>query len=209
MSYNKNIILLILVLGPSSISLMAQFRLPSMDVQVKSGFATVNEMRDKQSNSYIYSSPIIHGEINFNISQHFAAGAFISKGFSGQTEFMTGYISGTNSFNSSHQSYGVKLRISTGRQPRFRPFAELSYGKFEMYMEKDYYRISTSSTFFGGSVGLMIRLNNKLYLVVPQISFRPRSEQFFFEVANDFLLSPYPALVEITGGLSYNFGKKK
>jgi hypothetical protein len=208
MSYKRNSILLILLIGLSSITLMAQFRLPDMDVQVKSGVAIIDEMRDNQSNRYTYTAPVIHGEINFNISQHFAAGAFISKGFSGQTEFVADN-SGTKSFNSSHQSYGVKLRISTGRQPRFRPFAELSYGKFEMYMEKDFYRISTSSTFFGGSIGLMIRLNNRLYLVLPQLSVRTRSDPFYWEAPNDFVLSSYPAIIELTGGLSYNMGKKK
>jgi Outer membrane protein beta-barrel domain len=207
MSNKKNLILSVLLLMLPGASLLAQFRLPAMDVQVKSGVAFLDEMRDRNNNEYDYRAPVIHGEINFNVSQHFAAGAFISKGLSGQTEVVGN--DGNTYYNSSHQSYGVKLRISMGRQPRFRPFAELSYGKFEMYMEKDFYRISTSSTFFGGSIGLMIRLNNKLYLVLPQISVRPRSDPFFFEVPVDFPLSSYPPLIEITGGVTYNFGKKK
>ncbi len=208
MSSKINIILVILVFSFSGTSLLAQLRLPSMDIQVKSGVTSMNDMKDDYYKGYNYFSPVIHGEINFNISQYFAAGAFMSKGFSGNTEFVSdNAVSG--SFSSSHQAYGIKLRISTGRQPRFRPFAEFSYGQFEMYMEKDYYRIATSSTFFGGSVGLMIRLNGRLYLVLPQFSVRSRSNQFFFEVPGDFLLSQYPPLFEITGGLSYNFGKKK
>jgi hypothetical protein len=205
---NKNIILSVFLLSLSYFPLLAQFRLPAMDVQIKSGVAILDDMRDRNYNLYSYTGPVIHGEINFNISQYFAAGAFISKGLSGQTEFISDN-SVNNSFNSSHQSYGVKLRISTGRQPRFRPFAELSYGKFEMYMEKDFYRIASSSSFLGGSLGLMIRLNSKLYIVLPQLSFRPRSDPFYFEIPGDFLLSDYPSLFEITGGLSYNFGKKK
>lgn len=210
MSNKKIFILSVLLLTLPGVSLLAQFRLPAMDVQVKSGVASIDEMRDRNYNVYSYSAPVVHGEINFNISQYFAAGAFISKGLSGQTEIVSdNNNTATTSYNSSHQTYGVKLRISTGRQPRFRPFAELSYGKFEMYMEKDFYRIATSSTFFSGSIGLMIRLNSKLYLVLPQISVRPRSEPFYFETSGDFLLSDYPSLIEITGGLSYNFGKKK
>jgi hypothetical protein len=209
MSNKKIFILSVLLLTLPGVSLLAQFRLPAMDVQVKSGVAYLDEIRDSK-NLYSYSAPVIHGEINFNITQYFAAGAFISKGLTGKTELVSeNNNTSTLFYNSSHQTYGVKLRISTGRQPRFRPFAELEYGKFEMYMEKDFYRISTSSTFFGGSIGLMIRLNNKLYLVLPQISVRPRSDPFFFEVTGDFLLSDYPSLFEITGGLSYNFGKKK
>jgi hypothetical protein len=210
MSNKKNFILSIFIVCLPCYSLWAQFRLPAMDVQVKSGITQLFDMQDSNYNGYHYSAPVIHGEINFNVSQHFAAGVFISKGLSGKTDLTTDNVNTPDqSYNSSHQSYGVKLRISTGRQPRFRPFAELEYGKLEMYMEKDFYRISTSSTFFGGSIGLMIRLNNKLYLVLPQISVRPRSDPFFFEVTGDFLLSDYPSLIEITGGLSYNFGKKK
>lgn len=208
MSNKKNIILSFVLLSLPVVSLLAQFRLPAMDVQVKSGVSILEDMRDRNYNLYNYRAPVIHGEINFNISQHFGAGVFISKGLSGQTEFVSDNAA-TTSYTSSHQSYGVKVRISTGRQPRLRPFAEISYGKFEMYMEKYFYRQSTSSFFFGGSIGLMIRLNDKLYLVLPQISFRPRTDQFYFEVTGDFLLSDYPSLIEITGGLSYNFGKKK
>jgi len=209
MSNKKIFILSVLLLTLPGISLLAQFRLPAMDIQVKTGVASLDELRDRNNNVYNYSAPVVHGEINFNISQYFAAGAFISKGLSGKTELFSDNNTATLFYNSSHQSYGVKLRISTGRQPRFRPFTEISYGKFEMYIEKDFYRMATSSTFFGGSIGLMIRLSSRLYLVLPQVSVRPRSDPFYFETSGDFLLSDYPSLIEITGGLSYNFGKKK
>ncbi len=210
MNNKKNFILSIFILCLPCFSLWAQFRLPAIDAQVKSGITELIDMQDSNYNGYQYNAAVIHGEINFNISQHLAAGAFISKGLSGQTDLTTDNVhSPDQSYNSSHQSYGVKLRISTGRQPRFRPFAELSYGKFEMYMEKDFYRISNSSTFFGVAIGLMIRLNNRLYLVLPQISIRQRSDPYFFEVPGDFLLGDSPPLIEITGGFSYNFGKKK
>ncbi len=197
-----------LILGLSSSSLLAQFQLPSMDVQLKSGVAFLDDMTDSYDNRYSYQAPLLSGEINFNLSQYFAAGVFYSKGLSGQIEF-NGGPTGSSSYNAGHQTYGLKLRVSTGRQPRFRPFAELNYGKLEMYMEKDLYRISSSSTFFGFSLGLMIRLSDKLYLVLPQFTFRARSDQFFFEEPNNFLFGQYPGLVEFTGGLSYNFSKKK
>lgn len=199
---------LILLLGLSSTSLFAQFQLPSMDVQVKGGVTSLYEMRDSDFNTYSYLAPVISSELNFNISQYFSLGAFISKGFASKTEFVSDF-SRTSSYPSSHQVYGLKVRVSTGRQPKFRPFGELSYGTFEMYMEKDSYRIATTSRFFGWSLGLMIRLNNKFYLVLPQVSFRIRSDQFYFEAPNYFSKESYPPIAEITGGLSYNFGKKK
>lgn len=185
-------------------------QLPSMDIQLKSGLTTLVDMRDKDNNLYNYLSPVIFGELNYNISQHFAVGAFYSKGVGGQTEFVPD-VSDTDTefYNSSHQCYGVKIRASTGRQPRFRPFVELAYGKFEMFLEKDFYRVANSSNYFGWSMGLMIRLNSKFYLILPQVSFRTRTDPFFFEVPGDFVLSSYPTIIEINGGVSYNFGKKK
>jgi hypothetical protein len=205
----KRIIILSFIVGLSGTSLLAQLRLPSMEVQVKSGVAALMEMSDTQYNMYNYTAPVIHGELNFNISQYFAAGAFFSKGFPSQSEYSASDNSGSSIYNSQHQLYGIKLRVSTGRQPRFRPFAELTYGYFEMYMDKGLYRDATSSTFIGWSIGLMIRLNSKLYLVLPQLSVRTRSDQFYWESPNDFVFSSYPSIIELTGGLSYNFGKKK
>jgi len=188
---------------------MAQLRLPSMDIQVKSGIAGLWEMRDQQQNQYNYTAPVIHGELNFNISQYFSIGGFYSKGLPSQTEYTADDNSGYSFYNSQHQLYGAKLRVSTGRQPRFRPFAEFTYGYFEMYMDKGLYRDATSSTFIGWSIGLMIRLNNRFYVVLPQLSVRTRLDPFYWEASNDFFLSPYPSIIELTGGISYNIGKKK
>ncbi len=209
MGIKRILILSFFIIGLSGRSLLAQLRLPSMEVQLKSGVAALLEMSDTQYNMYNYTAPVIHAELNLNISQYFAAGAFFSKGFPSQSEYSASDNSGSSVYHSQHQLYGVKLRASTGRQPRFRPFAELTYGYFEMYMDKGLYRDATSSTFFGGSIGLMIRLNSKLYLVLPQFSLRTRTDQFYWESPGDFLLNPYPLIIELTGGLSYNFGKKK
>jgi len=209
MGNKRIIVLLVFLLSLSGTSLVAQLRVPAMDIQVKSGVAALWEMSDQQQNRYSYTAPVIHGELNFNISQYFSVGGFYSKGLTSQTEYMADDNSGSSFYNSQHQLYGAKLRVSTGRQPRFRPFAEFTYGYFEMYMDKGLYRDATSSTFFGFSLGLMIRLNNRFYLVLPQLSVRTRSDPFYWEATNDFVLSPYPSIFELTGGLSYNIGKKK
>lgn len=185
-------------------------QLPSMDIQVKFGITSIADMRDRDNNIYNYLAPALVGELNYHISQYFAVGAFYSKSFSAQTEFVPD-VSDTDamSYNSAHQSYGLKMRVSTGRQPRFRPFVELTYGKFEMYIEKDFYRVANSTNYFGGSIGLMIRLNSKFYLVLPQVSIQGRTDPFFFEIPSDIALGSYPPIIEIRGGISYNFGKKK
>lgn len=180
-----------------------QFHIPAMDVQTKMGVAFISDVKDKGNNLYTYSAPFVSGEINIAFTQHIAAGIFYSKGFSSQTKVEADF-GGTTSYTSSHQLYGLKVRLSTGRQPKWRPFTELSYGQFEMYMQKNSYRISTSSKTVGFSLGLMVRLNNKMYLVIPQLSLRSRTDWFFFETSGK--AAP---LIEVSGGLSYNFGKKK
>jgi hypothetical protein len=199
-------VLLILLAGEVS---QAQFHLPSLDIQFKMGATVLNDMHDKYNNIYDYVAPNLYGEINWNATQYFAVGVFASQGVFSDTKFTGEYGSGNTSYGSTHFLYGAKIRVSTGRQPRFRPFAELSYGTFQMVMEKSVYRVSSQSNFFGISFGLMIRLNSKLYLVIPQLTVRNRADAFFFEVPGDFMFGKYPPIIELNGGLSYNIGKKK
>ncbi len=184
-------------------------QLPSLDVQVKTGVTIIDDMRDRHNNLYKYISPVWHGELNWNVSQYVALGGFVAQGFGGETRFEGEYGSGNTFYNSQHLAYGGKVRLSSGRKPRLRPFGEINYGKFEMYIDHDTYRKSTTTNFWGWTLGLMIRVNSRLYLVIPQVSFRFRSDKFFFEVPDDFMMSSYPPVIDVTGGLSYNFGKKK
>ena len=167
------------------------------------------DVKDSYDNLYSYSAPMLSGEINWNITQHISLGAFASSGVYSTSNYKVKYSHGEASYGGTHSLYGIKLRLSTGRAPRFRPFAEINYGKMQMVMEKDIYRLANSTTFFGLSMGLMIRAGSRLYIVVPQINLRFRSNGFFFEAPNDYLFSDYSPFVEYCAGLSYNIGKKK
>ena len=208
---SKGNFILIWIISLSATTGLAQFHLPSMDIQLKSGVAVLPDVNDDFNNHYTYTAPLLYSEINWNISQHFAAGAFLTTGVYSTSNFaFTGESGSSNtSYGSSHLAYGIKLRASSGRQLRFRPFAEFSYGKLDMYVEKNVYRISNSTTFFGISFGLMVRLGSKLYLVLPQATIRMRKNGFFFEPAGNYLFSSYTPFIELSGGLSYNIGKKK
>ncbi len=180
-----------------------------MDFQLKAGVATLIDVRDSYENSYSYTSPTLYGELNWNITQHVSVGAFGSKGIYSTSNYKVNYSSGDASYGGTHSLYGLKLRLSTGRAPRFRPFAEINYGKMQMVMERDTYRLANSTNFFDLSMGLMIRGGSRLYIVLPQINLRFRSNGFFFEAHNDYLFSSYGPFAEVCAGLSYNFGKKK
>ena len=180
-----------------------------MDFQLKSGVAALMDLKDSNENSYSYSAPLLYGELNWNITQHIAIGAFASAGVYSTSNFKVEYFSGEASYGSSHFLYGLKLRLSTGRAPKFRPFTELSFGKLEMDMEKDVYRISSSTSYFGWSLGLMIRAGSRWYIILPQINLRFRSNGFFFETPGDHMFGSYEPFAEVCAGLSYNIGKKK
>lgn len=187
----------------------AQISIPPIDFQLKGGAGVLPDAQDSYGNPFSYTAPMLYGEINWNITQHIALGAFGSKGVYSQSNYTLESISGDASHGGSHSLYGLKLRLSTGRAPNFRPFTEINYGKMDMYMEKDTYRVASSTTFFGLSMGLMIRVGSKLYIVLPQINLRFRSKGFFFEEQDDYLFSDYSPFVEYCAGLSYNIGKKK
>lgn len=188
---------------------IAQLSIPSIDFQLKGGVGVLPDAKDSYDYPFSYTAPILYGEINWHITQHFALGAFGSTGVYSQSNYKVESLSGDASYGGSHSLYGLKLRLSTGRAPKFRPFTEINYGRLDMYMEKDIYRLASSTTFFGWSMGLMIRAGSKLYIVLPQINLRFRSKGFFFENPNDYLLSDYSPFVEYCAGLSYNIGKKK
>ncbi len=180
-----------------------------MDFQLKAGVAALMDVKDNYENQYSYSAPILYGEINWNITQHISLGAFGSSGVYSTSNYRVKYFSGEASYGGTHSLYGIKLRLSTGRAARFRPFAEINYGKMQMDMEKAIYRLASSTTFFGWSMGLMIRAGSRFYIVLPQINLRFRSEGFFFEAPGDHLFGSYAPFAEVCGGLSYNIGKKK
>jgi hypothetical protein len=190
----------------------AQISIPQIDFQVKSGVGALMDVKDSYENLYSYSAPILSGEINWNITQHISLGAFSSIGPYAKSNFkMENYgNSGKSSYGATHFLYGAKLRLSTGRAPRFRPFTEISFGKLEMQLEKDIYRLASSTTFIGLSFGLMIRAGSRLYIILPQANIRFRSNGFFFEAPNEYLFNAkYSEFIELCAGVSYNIGKKK
>jgi hypothetical protein len=205
---SNSLIVLVLLVG-ATFPTKAQVHLPSLEGQIKSGVAFIPEMQDQNYNRYSYVAPEVNGEINWNASQYIAIGAFFSKAFSANVKYEGSFGGETASYESSHLMYGLQARLSSGRQATFRPFIGFSYGILEMYTEKEAYRISAKANVFGLSLGLMVRVSSKLYLVIPQFSLRGRSDSYYFEEPSDFALGKYAPFIEVNGGLSYNIGKKK
>lgn len=204
---------LVFVFTIISTPVFSQFHLPPLEIQIKGGITgrEIEYIRPYTNGGgqteyvfYEYIAPTVSADINWNITQYFSAGAYWVIGIPGNNNYKktNGFWSTSGNGGASHQEYGIKLRGSMGRASTLRPFVEIAYGKWDMYIEQNGYRMANSTTAFGTTLGLMIKLGSKLYLVLPQLNVRFRSEPFYFESKNQ----PF---IEIVGGLSYNLGKRK
>lgn len=209
----KRLFKLVFVFTIIGTPVFSQFHLPPLEIQIKGGITgrEIEYIRPYTNGGgqtdhvyYEYIAPTVSADINWNITQHFAAGAYWVMGIPGNNNYKWTDSNWSTSGNgaASHQEYGIKLRGYTGRARTLRPFVEIAYGKWEMYIEQNGYRMANSTAAFGTTLGLMIKLGSKLYLVLPQLNVRFRSEPFYFESNNQPFL-------EIVGGLSYNLGKRK
>lgn len=182
----------------------AQVHLPPMELSVKGG-ATIFEMVD-DGGKYSYGAPNWQGEIRWNALQYLSIGAFVSQG-SARFKYKGDGSNSETRYDGGHTAYGGSLRLSTGRKPRFRPFVEFSWGKFDMYIDKTS-RMKCTGSFFGYSFGLMVKASSRLYIVIPQVNIRVRKTYFDFEVPSDFAFGSYGSLNDIQGGLILNIGKR-
>jgi hypothetical protein len=188
----------------SSFQLDAQFRLPKFEVQTKVGWAGAN-FRDSNNRSYGYGTLIGGGDLSIPMNQHFSIGVFLSQSMPGAHLAVGGNVGTPNSwanYDVKHRAFGTMLRISANRLKRFRPYVDARVGKFEMYIDHDAYRLANSTFFLGGTLGLMTRLGSRMYVVFPEIVMMSRTQSFFFDTRK-------VPIVELRGGLCFNFDKRK
>ena len=191
-------------MGLISFQLCGQFRLPKFEVQTKVGWAGCN-FQDSNNRSYEYGTLIWSGDLSIPMNQHFSIGVFLSQSMPGAHVAVGGNVGTLNSkatYDVKHQVFGTMLRISANRLKRFRPYVDARVGKFEMYIDHDAYRLANSTIFLGGTLGLMIRLGSRMYVVFPEIALMSRSQSFFFDTGK-------LPIFELRGGLCFNFDKRK
>lgn len=205
MKETKKICALLLSLG--LVSTAAQFHLPPMEISFKGGLATFG-MKDLSKVRYRYYGPTWQGELRWNVTQHVSLGAFASTG-AADFKFFLDDGTGEGRNNGGHSTYGGSIRLSTGRKPRFRPFLEVSLGKFKVhYIDATKTNIEGSGNFVGGTLGLMIKASKNVYVTLPQITIRSRKEHFDNELQGDYY-DGLKGLVDIFAvGLNINFGKR-
>jgi len=186
---------------------LAQLKPPMFDFQLKAGISVLGIFQDLPTEQllYEYEAASWTGEGNVNISERFAIGAFYARGAdkSAQVIDNSGFGGIVAEYEGAHQFYGLKLRLSSGLRPKLRPFIEVSGGYMNMTVQNDTFNESLNTSLFGGSLGLMIKLNNHVYLVLPQLRILKPTDSFSFSSYNNDLF------VELLGGISFNIGKRK
>jgi hypothetical protein len=179
----------------------AQFTIPTFDVELKAGAC---ELVPKEQGAFSeYRGILASAGINFHLGQRIALGGFYSRSMSTKANGSYDNAFGDNvTYPAAHQTYGISVRLSTGRKPRFRPYVQASIARHEMYVDFDSYRIANSTLAIGGALGLMTRLSSKLYLILPELTLRKRMEGFYYETSRELLF-------EYKAGICYNFSKRK
>jgi len=158
------IILFLLLAIPS----VAQLKIPTGDIGLKTGFTT--------DSNYDLLMVDIRGEANVHIIQYVSIGFFYSRSVFGE------YINQSADLDLATDQlvYGGKLQASLGRIPKFRPYVFLSYSKLEMVQELEASRLAFETSGISFGAGLMLKLNDRLYMNLIEFEFRPINDEIFF-----------------------------
>ena len=85
-----------------------------------------------------------------------------------------------------------------------RYYLSVNYGQVELVQDNEIYRTAGKSNAFGGSIGMMRRLSNNLYLNIIELGVKVMSDEiFWFNTTKDKFI------VDAKTGLTYNIGKRK
>ena len=188
----------------------SQFRLPAFDLSIKGGISFIPSLMEEISSDiqirYQYNAPVVSGELNFHLGQRVAIGGFWTRGNGEVNVELENPLTDLGNYTAGHQMYGASLRLSAPRTRRFRLYNQLSYFKSEMYFDYGSYRAANNTSGLGFTFGAMIKLSDKLSLNFPDVSLRKTFGDFYFMKDNGFMDG---ALLELRGGLTYNFSRRK
>ena len=175
------------------ISAFAQIHIPVLDLAIKPGVTSTTDL----GNTVLIN---LTAEANVHINQFVSAGGFYSRSLFGQYE----QNDNIDLLPELKQlTYGARIRVSTGRITKFRPYAFITLTKLEI-VEK----VTDELNFAGNWVGItygggfMIRLSDRLYLNLIEVEYIPAKGEFFF-ILEDL------NFISIRLGANYIIGKKR
>lgn len=208
MGYSLKYRLLILLIGltiPHGI--LAQFRLPPFDVEVKVAQALIPTFNDNNSATIkldFLEATSIYGAAHLQIGQHLGIGWLYSRSFRGTVRYSTN--NNTQTPPAAENAFllvnGPDLRISSGRGKKTRWYLSLNYTQVEFIDEKVGYRLAHKTNAFGGSIGIMKRLSNTVYFNIIELGAKAMLGEKAFWLNSDLML-------EAKTGFTLNFSKRK
>jgi len=184
----------------------AQFQLPRFDVELKGGMALISADQTTDQSYYVKNAKTFNFQVgaHWQLNQNIGIGWVYTKSFSGTIEYET-YNGGAAPApdNIFLMMNGPDLRISTGRTRKMRYYLCVNYVALEFVEQKDGYRLAAKMNTFGGGIGMMLRLSNKIYWNIIELNAHPiPSNSIYWLTKTDVIL-------EAKSGLIINFGKRK
>jgi hypothetical protein len=144
-----------------------------------------------------------YGGAHVQINQYVAIGGYYGRSFRGNARFRNGQGGRENEIIQLQK--GIDIRFTTSRAKKWRKYLAMNYGKIEYVSVTESFRMADKSNAFGGSLGLMRRLSNNLYLNVIELGVKVMSDEIFW------FQSPGSGkiMAEAKMGVTYNIGKRK
>ncbi len=182
-----------------------QFRLPSFDISIKPVYLGVTDAyrTNGRDQNFMYESMGLQGEIHLQISQQLAIGwVYNRSAYANYHEKDSGGGSVVDK-DGQHLYYGLDLRLSGGRASKYRPYIQGKYYWMEIVVNQTGYRTAAAWNGVAGGLGLMRRVNNKLYinLIEVEVNMIMPSDAVMFQRDDVF--------PQFRAGLTYNFSKRK
>jgi hypothetical protein len=188
------------------ISSQAQFQLPRFDVEIKGGIAIVGADQTIDQTYYVTTAKTFNYQVgaHWQLNQNIGIGWVYTKSLSGTIGFESGNgSSGPPPDNIFLMMNGPDLRISTGRTRKMRYYLSVNYVTLEFVEEKSGFRLAAKTNTFGGGIGMMLRLSNKVYWNIVELNAHPiPSDAVYWLTKTDVIL-------EAKTGFTLNFGKRK
>ena len=180
----------------------SQIRIPQFDIELKLHQSFLPGPGEEDGLE-VFEATNLQGGLHWQISQHLALGGFYSRSIAATAKYK-----GAQAKNGFQLVKGIDVRLSTGRAKKWRTFIALNYSQIEIIEDDENYRFAAQTGSFGASLGIMLKLSNKLYLNLIELNGQAVIDPpFWFNTDADS--NEIRTLVGAKMGLLYNIDFRK